>query len=179
MNYELPFGAPYILKPSNSVAYWEHPFETQKKVYKLNTREELNQVIGQIYGAGYADSQIIQDFIPGTIPTCGFSRPILGRTGKVKPMCLGHALPEEHKPPRSGEPRRHHHRAEPGTDGEDKRLFRGDFHTRDSRILDIKYDERDKNSKSLRDQSAARTEQLLCDGRRLQPWLPISSRIIS
>ena len=98
MNFELPFGTPYILKPSNSVAYWEHPFETQKKVYKLNTREELNRVIGQIYGAGYTDSLIIQDFIPGDDSYMRVLTSYSGKDGKVKLMCLGHVLLEEHTP---------------------------------------------------------------------------------
>lgn len=97
MNYELPFGAPYILKPSNSVAYWEHPFETQKKVYKLNTREELNQVIGQIYGAGYADSLIIQDFIPGDDSYMRVLTSYSGKDRKVK-LCVWPVLLEEHTP---------------------------------------------------------------------------------
>lgn len=64
-DFKLDFEFPVICKPSDSVKYWEHPFPTQNKVYKLDTREELIKVMKQIYGAGYPDALIIQDTIPG------------------------------------------------------------------------------------------------------------------
>ena len=65
MDFACEFSYPVIVKPSNSIAYWEHPFETQNTIYKLDTREEMEKVIGEIYGAGYDDALIIQDTIPG------------------------------------------------------------------------------------------------------------------
>jgi D-aspartate ligase len=35
--FALPFGAPYVVKPSNAVAYWEHPFPIQNKVFIAKT----------------------------------------------------------------------------------------------------------------------------------------------
>jgi len=98
MDFELPFSAPFILKPSNSVEYWEHPYDGQKKVYKLPDREELNKVIKQIYGAGYTDSLIIQDFIPGDDSYMRVLTSYSGKDKKVKLMSLGHVLLEEHTP---------------------------------------------------------------------------------
>ena len=34
-DFELPFGAPYILKPANSVMYWEYPFQVKKRFISL------------------------------------------------------------------------------------------------------------------------------------------------
>lgn len=101
-NFEMPFSFPVILKPSNSVMYWEYEFEGQNKVFKLDTREELDTTIKKIYDSGYTDSLIIQDTIPGNdeymrVLTC-FS----GRDKKVRMMCLGHVLLEEHTPHGSG-----------------------------------------------------------------------------
>ena len=62
LNYTLDFDFPVILKPSNSVDYFAHEFETQHKVYKIDTREELDEVIKQIYDAGYSDTLIMQEF---------------------------------------------------------------------------------------------------------------------
>lgn len=98
LEVQLPFEFPVILKPADSVSYWEHPFETQKKVYKIKTQEELQQTIQEIYGSGYTESLIIQDFIPGDdsymrVMTC-FS----GKDKKVKLMSLGHVILEEHTP---------------------------------------------------------------------------------
>jgi D-aspartate ligase len=98
LDFILPFEAPFILKPSNSVEYWEYPYEGQKKVYKINTRQELNKTITQIYEAGYTDSLIIQDFIPGDDSYMRVLTSYSGRDKKVKLMSLGHVLLEEHTP---------------------------------------------------------------------------------
>lgn len=102
LDFDVPFAFPVILKPSCSVTYWEHPFEGQEKVFKIETKEKLQKTIKQIYDAGYPDSVIIQDTIPGNdeymrVLTC-FS----GKDSTVRMMCLGHTLLEEHTPLGSG-----------------------------------------------------------------------------
>lgn len=97
-NFELPFAAPFIVKPSNGIAYWENPFPSQKKVFKCDTREELNSVLALIYEAGYEDSIIIQDFIPGDDTYMRVLTNYSDGKGQVKMMCLGHVLLEEHTP---------------------------------------------------------------------------------
>ncbi len=98
MDFELPFDPPYILKPSNSVQYWEHEYKGQKKVYKIETRERLNRIILQIYNAGYTDSLVIQDFIPGDDSYMRVLTSYSNKDKKVKLMSLGHVLLEEHTP---------------------------------------------------------------------------------
>lgn len=98
MDFACEFSYPVIVKPSNSIAYWEHPFETQNKIYKLDTREEMEKVIGEIYGAGYDDALIIQDTIPGNDEYMRVLTSYSDKNGKVKMMCLGHVLLEEHTP---------------------------------------------------------------------------------
>lgn len=100
MNHEftLEFPFPVILKPSNGIDYWAHPYPTQKKVYKIDTREELDKVIDQVYDAGYSDSLIIQDVIPGNDEYMRVLTSYSGKDKKVKMMCLGHVLLEEHTP---------------------------------------------------------------------------------
>lgn len=97
-NFELPFNAPFIIKPSNGIEYWRHPFATQKKVYKADSRQELDSILDDIYGAGYEDSIIIQDFIPGDDTFMRVLTNYSDKNGKVKMMCLGHVLLEEHTP---------------------------------------------------------------------------------
>lgn len=97
-SFQLPFDPPYIVKPSNGIEYWQHSFPTQKKVYKADSMKELCEILGDIYGAGYRDSVIIQDFIPGDDT---FMRVLTGYSdhqGQVKLMALGHVLLEEHTP---------------------------------------------------------------------------------
>ena len=59
------FTYPIILKPSNGDKYFDLNFEGQNKVYKVNTIEELKYEINKIEKAGYDDTLIIQEFIPG------------------------------------------------------------------------------------------------------------------
>ena len=98
MDFELPFEFPVILKPSNSVRYWECPFEGQSKIYYMADMTELKKTLGEIYGAGYDDAMIIQDTIPGKDEQMRVLTCYSDRNGKVKMMCLGHVLLEEHTP---------------------------------------------------------------------------------
>lgn len=97
-DFALPFEFPVILKPSNSVDYFAHEFPTQHKVYKIKNQEELEQVIHDIYEAGYSDTLILQDFIPGDDTYMRVMTCYSDQNGKVKLMCLGHTMLEEHTP---------------------------------------------------------------------------------
>jgi len=97
-DFTLPFGFPVIVKPSNGVMYWQHEFPTQKKVYKLNSAEELKKVISDVYGAGYSDKLIIQDFIPGDDSKLRVMMCYSGSDKKVRLMSLAHVMLEEHTP---------------------------------------------------------------------------------
>ena len=98
LDFEMNFSYPVVLKPTESTHYWEHPFPTQKKVFIVNSREELNQAIKDTYDAGYPDKMIIQDMIPGNDEYMRVLTSYSDRNGKVKMMCLGHVLLEEHTP---------------------------------------------------------------------------------
>jgi D-aspartate ligase len=94
----LPFEPPFIAKPSNGIEYWKHPFPGQKKVYKADTREELEEILTAIYGAGYEDSMVLQEFIPGDDTFMRVLTNYSDQYGRVRLMCLGHVLLEEHTP---------------------------------------------------------------------------------
>jgi D-aspartate ligase len=93
-----PFQAPYILKPSNGVEYWQNPFPGQNKAFKAETVEEMQQILRDIYESGYSDTMIIQDFIPGDDTFMRVLTNYSDQRGKVQMMCLGHVLLEEHTP---------------------------------------------------------------------------------
>ena len=97
-DFTLPWSGPYIAKPADSVAYWEHEFEGIKKVYICDTWEELLQALDAIYAAGYPDHMILQEFIPGDDTYMRVMTNYSDRNGQVKLMCLGHVLLEEHSP---------------------------------------------------------------------------------
>ncbi len=94
----LPFTYPIILKPSSSIRYWQNPFDGMKKVYKADTPEEAKKIAETIFASGYDDSLIIQDFIPGDDSRMYVLTAYCDKNAKVKMMCLGHVLLEEHTP---------------------------------------------------------------------------------
>ncbi|MBU5436040.1 ATP-grasp domain-containing protein [Pseudoflavonifractor sp. MSJ-37] len=95
-DFELPFSGPFVVKPAESATYWDHPFDTQKKAYILQTREEVDKTLDEIYEHGYEDSLIIQDFIPGDDSYMRVVTNYSGEDKKVRLMCVGHVLLEEH-----------------------------------------------------------------------------------
>jgi len=100
-NYEtvaLPFSAPYIIKPANQVMYYKHKFDGQKKVFKAETEQELREILKKTYQAGYTDHMIIQDFLPGDDSYMRVLTSYSDQNARVRMMCLGHVLLEEHTP---------------------------------------------------------------------------------
>ena len=98
LDVEAPFEGRYVVKPSNGIEYWRHPYPTQKKVYIEDTWQDVQCVLGDIYESGYDDSVIIQNFIPGDDTYMHVLTNYSDKNGKVKMMCLGHVLLEEHTP---------------------------------------------------------------------------------
>lgn len=145
-DFTLDFDFPVILKPSNSVDYFAHEFSTQKKVYKIKNREELEQVIHDIYEAGYSDTLILQDFIPGDDTYMHVMTCYSDQNGKVKLMCLGHTMLEEHTPHGIG-----NHAVVINEYNEalanQLKAFLEDIHYVGFSNFDIKYDERDNTYK--------------------------------
>ena len=92
------FDGPYILKPANQVEYYKKKFEGQKKVFKIDTKKELERIVKKVYDAGYTDNMIIQDYLPGDDTYMRVLTCYSDKNGKVKMMCLGHVLLEEHTP---------------------------------------------------------------------------------
>ena len=98
LDFEVPFSYPVILKSSESIHYWDYPFPEQEKVFTMNNREELDEMITKIYEAGYPENLIIQDMIPGNDEHMYVLTSYSDQRGKVTMMCLGHVLLEEHTP---------------------------------------------------------------------------------
>lgn len=92
------FKYPMIVKASDSVSYFQHEFEGMKKAYIVKDEEEFTKVTDEIYANGYEKSLIIQDFIPGDDSYMRVLTCYSDQNGKVKMMCLGHVLLEEHTP---------------------------------------------------------------------------------
>ena len=97
-DFTLPWGAPYIAKPADSVAYWACGDPSLNKVYVCQSWEELLAALDKVYAAGYRDHMVLQEFIPGDDSYMRVLTNYSDRNGKVTMMCLGHVLLEEHSP---------------------------------------------------------------------------------
>lgn len=138
----IDFPYPMILKPSDGIMYWSRRFPTQQKAYTISSRAELEQVIRDIYASGYTDDLVIQDRVPGNDERMRVLTSYSDHTGKVRMMCLGHVLLEEHEPHAQG------NHAMIITEPNDElcrsvRALLEDLHFVGFSNFDVKYDERD------------------------------------
>lgn len=141
-DFVMEFPYPVIVKSSESVTYWDHPFEGQKKVFSVDSREELEEVLKKIYDSGYKNPVIIQDTVPGNDEFMYVLTSYSNQEGKVEMMCLGHVLLEEHTPKGLG-----NHACIITTFEQDlmdqARVLLEDMHYIGFSNFDIKYDSRD------------------------------------
>ena len=95
---KLGFAYPIIVKPSSSVDYWKFPFDGMKKVYTAKSPDETAKIVRDIYASGYPDKMILQKMVPGGDDHMRVLTAFSDENGKVRAMCLGHTMVEEHTP---------------------------------------------------------------------------------
>lgn len=95
---EPTFGFPRAVKPADSVAYLDVDFPGRKKAYVVQTEAEMQDVIRNIYTAGYRAEIIVQDFVPGGDENMRVLNAYVGTDGKTQMMCVGHPLLEDYQP---------------------------------------------------------------------------------
>lgn len=87
---------PVIVKPSNVITYNHIDFEGKNKIYKVETKQELKEILGKIKKSGYDDTLIIQEFIPGD-DSYLFDAVVYGdKNGKVKLVSFAQIGLQEH-----------------------------------------------------------------------------------
>lgn len=101
---KLDFDYPVIAKPSNSAAYYNTYFEGQKKVYKIDTEEELLDILDKVSRSSYNDKFLIQEFIPGDDTGMHLLTCYCDRSGKVRLIAAGHTMMEDHEENSIGNP---------------------------------------------------------------------------
>ena len=97
---KVDFEYPIILKPnnSNSSEYLHAQFEGKKKVFIINSEDELKKVIDNIDSSTYKDNLIIQEFVNGDDTNNVVINCYSNKNGKVVAACLGRAVLEEYLP---------------------------------------------------------------------------------
>lgn len=87
---------PIIVKPSNVIMYNHLSFPGKNKIYKLENKQELDDVIAKIIKSGYTDTLIIQDFIPGDDSYLFDAVAYCDKSKKVKILSLAQIGLQEH-----------------------------------------------------------------------------------
>ena len=94
----LPFEYPVVLKPSDSMRYFEAHFEGKKKAYIIETESELFKVLDLIHRSSYDAPLILQEYIHGDDTAMRVLNCVSGPDGKVRLMVLGQPLLEDCTP---------------------------------------------------------------------------------
>ena len=105
-NYEklnLPFDFPIILKPSDSVSYWQSTFWGKKKIFIIYTKDELEDILKRIYHSTYKKDIIIQEYIEGDDTNLRVLNAYVDSNHKVTFMALGQVILEDKSPESYGD----------------------------------------------------------------------------
>ena len=89
---------PVILKPSNVIKFKHMTFPGKKKIYRLNSLEEVNNVIKLFIDGGYDDTLIIQEYIPGDDSHLFDAVVYVDKNHKVKLVSFAQIGLQEHSP---------------------------------------------------------------------------------
>jgi len=95
---DLPFDFPVVVKASDSMTYFNAQFPGKKKAYIINNKKDFTEAINNIYSSTYEDNLIIQDYIPGDDTVMHVLNAYVDRNHKVRMMCLGRIVLEDHTP---------------------------------------------------------------------------------
>ncbi|WP_278234578.1 carboxylate--amine ligase [Isoptericola sp. AK164] len=95
---------PVIAKAASTAAYHDVEFAGKKKVFLVDTRDELVDLLARVRAAGYQGAFVIQDYIPGDDSGMRILTCYSDASGKVRFSAYGHVLLEEHTPGALGNP---------------------------------------------------------------------------
>lgn len=101
---DFDFTYPIVAKPANSAMYHYAKFEGKKKVFILDSREELETVLRNLRTSSYDYKFLIQEFIPGADTGMRVLTCYSDADAKVRFANVGHTLLEEHVPSAIGNP---------------------------------------------------------------------------
>lgn len=90
---------PVIIKPANPNQWWynQHKIAGHKKVYRLESAEEVAEVVAAVEASDYRDGLIIQEFIPGDDTNIWDSVLYLNTEGTCELVTLGRVALQEHE----------------------------------------------------------------------------------
>ncbi|WP_234986515.1 carboxylate--amine ligase [Demequina sp. NBRC 110055] len=89
---------PVIAKAGSTAAYHHVEFAGKEKVHTVDTPEALTDLLTRVRDAGYRDTFIIQDLIPGDDSALRITNTYVDRAGRARRTVFGHVLLQEHTP---------------------------------------------------------------------------------
>lgn len=98
------FPYPLIAKPSNSATYDLLEFEGKKKIYEIQSPEELARVWDAVRASGYAHKLVIQDFVPGGDDAIRSLTTYSDAQGNLRVVAGGRVVLQDHSPLALGNP---------------------------------------------------------------------------
>lgn len=98
VNYQSQLMFPVVLKPSNSVSYFDYEFEGKKKAFIIDSLEEVQVTLNRIYEGGYTDPMILQEFIPGDDSCMRVVNAYVDASSHVQAISIGHPILEDVTP---------------------------------------------------------------------------------
>lgn len=99
---DLPF--PVIAKPAKGAAYEGLHFPGKRKVYKLDSQVDLRATFLRVRDAGFRDSFVIQELIPGGDSAMRSVTTYVDSSSEVTLLASAHVLLQEHHPLTIGNP---------------------------------------------------------------------------
>ena len=136
------FSYPLIAKPSNSAQFQDATIENKRKIYEIESPEELAQVWASIRTSDYNNLLVIQDFIPGADDAIRTLTTFSDAQGNLRVVSGGVVALQDHDPTALGNPLAIIGEKEQAiVDNAAKILKRIGY--RGFANFDIKYDERD------------------------------------
>lgn len=95
---DLPFDYPVILKPSNTDLYPRLAIPGKQKVYLLPTATALREVVDHLFGHGYDDALVVQEYIAGNESVMRVANTYSDRGGVMKFASVGQVVLADHDP---------------------------------------------------------------------------------
>ena len=98
------FPYPLIAKPSNSAAWDAIEFSGKKKIYEIETPEELTRAFEAVCASPYEHDLIVQDFIPGGDDAIRSLTTFSDERGELRVVSGGRVALQDHSPLALGNP---------------------------------------------------------------------------
>lgn len=101
---DIPFEFPLVAKAARGDAYDAIDFVGKKKIWFIETREELDHLWGALRSSGFKDTFLVQELIPGDNTAMRSLTAYVDSAGEVTLIGSARVLLEDHAPTMIGNP---------------------------------------------------------------------------